>query len=396
MCYNVGMNISVGIVLFIVGTVGAFVVAAAAIAYLRTLSVYMGLKRLYRASFNVGMVAIAVLTSALIAQMLMEKNVPDMINTVASATTGVVTTDDGQIDEPQVEIKDDVASVEVDRTANAAAQGAADAGSKDESGSASASEPVAQPKNKLVPSFSVWTNVYKGHEYAYVEVENSVPYVYKPNAQGSFWYDLNNISAGRESGNIVIMANAGVFNMDTLQPVGTTIQNGKVVSDGEATKSKQTLVIDAEGNVGYIKSGAVSTSSSYVDVLTGKTVSGKKIVSAVTAFVPVVLNGKKATAYEKQFSNYRARSIFCVRGKGSYTLITNTGEGESGGWNFDDMATVSLRRGCQFAFNLDGGGSTSLAWRTSIHSGFSVYAATERYVPTFIVFTVDNLAPSGK
>lgn len=401
------MNTIFGIVLFVVGTLGAFVAATAAIAYLRTLSVYMGMKKLYRASFSTGMIAIAVLVSVLIGQMLTPVRAVGAVDTsseVISAGDSTETLEGGRSVEDAAETmpKDEVEPIEVAETENAQAPEVTNeveptTGAETTMGSSAVSQPSTTPRNALVPSFSVWSNVYKGKEYAYVEVENGVPYVYAPNYRGSFWYNLNNISAGRESSNIVVMANAGVFDMTTLQPIGTTIQNGKIVSSGEATKSKQTLVVDEDGNVGYINSGVVGISSSYIDVLTGKKVSGKKIVSAVTAFVPILINGKKATAYENQATGYRARSVFCVRGKGSYTLIANKGEGEDGGgWNFDDMVTVSQRRGCVFSFNLDGGGSTSLAWRTSVYSGFSAYVATERNDPTFIVFTSDNLAPSGK
>lgn len=374
MCYNGGMNTIFGIVLFTVGTLGAFVAATAAIAYLRTMSVYMNMKKLYRISFSAGMMVIAALLSVLIARMLMPSEIVEAVSDMSVAIT--------DIDSEKIAKK-------------------AIADSTEEIDKKIAREAV---KNASVLqasglNFNAWTSTYKGKEYAYVEIENSVPYVYAPDARGSFWYDINNIAAGRESGNITVIANAGIFN-DNTSPRGTLVQNGKVILAGENSKLENTLVIDDAGNVGYTNKAIENGTVEYTDALTGKKVSGRKIVSAVTAFSPIAINGKAATKYKNRvvnYSAYRARSIFCVRDKGSYILITNKGEGiDGGGWNFDDMAAVALRHECQFAFNLDGGGSTALAWRTSLDAGFTPYATTERYAPTFIVFTADNLAPAGK
>jgi exopolysaccharide biosynthesis protein len=416
------MNAMFGIVLFIVGTLGAFVAATAAIAYLRTMSVYMGMRKLYRASFNAGMILIAVLVSIFIAQMLMlggeadatDRVIPqDIAGEMVGEPEGEFSLDEKKEDknteatnntEPASEEnkaeKDNVAESKKNDVAEVKESDVVEAEENDAATAQNViSEESNRRKNSLAINIAAWSNIYKGKEYAYIEIENGIPYVYAPDARGSFWYDLNNISAGRESNNIVVMANAGVFN-DNTTPRGALVQNGNVISAGKSSKLNNTLVIDDAGNVGYTNKTIENGTVEYTDAVTGKKVSGRKIVSAVTAFSPIVINGKVATGYKtrvENYSAYRARSIFCMHSKGSYVLIANKGEGiDGGGWNFDDMATVALRRGCQFAFNLDGGGSTSLAWRTSIYDGFSAYVATERYAPTFIVFTADNLAPSGK
>lgn len=246
-----------------------------------------------------------------------------------------------------------------------------------------------------VPTFDVWRGYYKDFTYNFIEITNGTPYAYMPTNRGNFQSDLNNIVANREGGNIIIMANASVYNTTTTDPLGTTIQNQKIIAQNGG--SNWTLVVDEAGNVGYVKGAVNGTTTDYIDAKTGATVKNRKIVSAVYAFVPFVLNGKAQEEYRGNYQNaYRARQIFCVK-QNSYIIITNTGEGETGGgWNFDDMVQVANYRGCLSAFNLDGGGSTATAYRTTLNKNFSILATTERHDPTFIVFTADNLAPRGK
>ena len=397
--------------MFIIGTLGAFTTAAAGIAYLKISTIYSSLNRLYRALFKTGMITIAMLISVLIAQMAfsgIDVNITEDVSAAPATefsmeTEGVAETEEQKNKNTEEVIVQEIAADNTPEE-NIAPEENIVATETNVVPEQPAPQPtVAQPtetRSSIIPSFTAWSNIYKGHEYAYIEIEGGVPYVYAPNYRGSFWYDLNNISSGRESSNIVVMANAGIFNDDS-SPRGNTIQNGKIITSSNSNASiPQTLVIDEAGNVGYTNKAITNGVTDYTDALTGKNVSNRKIISAVTAFSPIVMNGKAATEYKSKVANYsayRARSIFCVKGKGSYTLITNTGEGENGGgWNCDDMVEVARRRGCVSAFNLDGGGSTALAWRKSLNQGFQTYATTERYDPTFIVFTADNLAPSGK
>lgn len=384
MCYNGGMSSIIGVVLFIIGTLGAFVSATAWIAYLKTMTAYMGLKKFYRALFSIGILTIATLTSVLMALLLISGQAAGSADGAAALTQPATETSaNDSLAAVDTDANDDLVAVEVET---------------EDAEVTEVTEDVAVTEPQTL-SLSADTGIYNGHEYAYVEVENGMPYVYLPNNRGTFWYDLNNIASGRESGNILIMANAGIFNNDT-SPRGTLVQNGNVLMAGSDAGIANTMVVDSEGNVGYTSKAISGDTVVYTDALTGETVSGRKIVSAVTAFSPIVINSEAATEYKSEVANYadyRARSIFCVRDKGSYTLISNKGEGiDGGGWNFDDMAAVSMQRGCRFAFNMDGGGSTALAWRDSLSSNFSTYVTTERHDPTFIVFTADNLAPSGK
>ena len=431
MCYNVDMNVF-GIILFTLGVVAAFGLARAAILYLKTFQGYQFLKKSQKLAFNLGIILIAGLFSVFSGMIFLSNETMQKAgNMVISWITGTNEKTIQEVNEPensvdkkakkQVELPDSFGEVEEKEIAgkteepknNEQENKPKEEKPEDKPEEKPEEKPTEKPapatempapvikKSTLIPSFTVWSNVYKGHKYAYVEVENGVPYVYAPTFRGNFADNINNIRLGKEGKNIVLIANAGIFNEVDSSPVGTAIQNGSVVvAKTKDDKIPRTLVIDETGNVGYTNKAIVNGTTSYTDAMTGKTISGRKIVSAVTGFTPVVINGKAATEYKTKianYSSYRARSMFCVRKNNAYTIITNTGEGiDGGGWNFDDMTTIALRRGCHFAFNFDGGGSTALAWRTSLSQGFTTYATTVRRDPTYIVFTADNRAPVGK
>ena len=392
--------------MFIIGTLGAFTTAAAGIAYLKISTIYSSLNRLYRALFKTGMITIAMLISVLIAQMAfsgINVNITEDVLAAPATEFNMETEEVAETEKQENKDSEDVATQEVAIDNTPKENIAPEENIVAPEANVVPEQPELQPvieqpvetASPTVPSFTAWSNIYKGHEYAYIEVENGIPYVYAPNYRGSFWYDLNNISSGRESNNIVVMANAGTFS-DNTNPLGTVIQNGKIIAkNGGGGGHSWTLVVDEFGNVGYVDGSLESDVTDYIDAKTGETIKNRKIISAVYAYIPFIINNKIVNE-QQGYSNYRARQIFCVK-QNSYMFITNTGEGENGGgWNFDDMVEVARRRGCVSAFNLDGGGSTALAWRTSLNQGFQTYATTERYDPTFIVFTADNLAPSGK
>ena len=250
----------------------------------------------------------------------------------------------------------------------------------------------------IIPNFSIFKGYYKNFSYNFIEIENGTPYAYMPEDRKNFQKDLDNIVKNREGGNIVVIANAGTFDMATSEPLGVTIQNGYIVAKEGQSSSGWTLVVDENNNVGYVKGPIVDNKSvNYIDAKTGKLVRNRKIISAVYAFFPFILNNQIVNEkYKGAYSPFRARQIFCVK-QNSYVIITNTGEGkDGGGWNFNDMIQVAKYRNCLSAFNLDGGGSTATAYRTNLNQNFTVLATTKRHDPTFIVFTADNLAPRGK
>lgn len=242
-------------------------------------------------------------------------------------------------------------------------------------------------------------------EYNYIEIKNATPYVYMPKAHNGFAEVLNNIKNGTEGNNILIIANAGTFDMKKGTPTGVTIQDGKVFSNKSVSYS--TLVIDEDGSIGFT-SGNVDADKmtrgevAYTDGLTGQTISGKKIVSAVSHFTPLLVNGESAK--NKYYSgnpgdhyNLKAqRQIICIKADKTNAIITGKNDGRGGGpggWKDDDMIKIAKEENCHFAFNLDGGGSISTAWRNTINDSFTSYDTSTRLIPSYIVYTDNNLPP---
>ncbi len=379
MCYNQGMNLF-GIILFAIGVVAAFGLALTVISRLKTIQGYRRLRRWRRIAFNTEILLLSFFFSVLVGQIFLPDDFGTSINGADEGVEDTFIESSENESKKQVILPDTFGEIVENELIEKMGE---------TSGKKSASK----------PSFTVWSNVYKGFKYSYVEVENGVPYVYAPTFRGNFAQNINNIRIGEEGKNILVIANAGVFEGES-SPVGAVIQNGNVIqTKAKKDSSSRTLVMDEGGNVGYTGEAVTGNVVTYTDAITGKTVEGRKIVSAVTGFTPIVINGKVATKFKKKVANYadyRARTVFCVRKNNAYTIITNTGEGENGGWDFGDMAAVALRRDCQFAFDLDGGGSTALAWRTLLSQNFNIYATTIRKTPTYIVFTADNLPPATK
>lgn len=255
-----------------------------------------------------------------------------------------------------------------------------------------------QPEN---PTYVVKNATYKNKNYQYVEAKNAIPYVYTQSTKITFTKRLSRIETEKDESNILIIANAGEFNTDNYTPVGVTIENGKTITNKKA--AHPIFVVDEDGNVGFADKSATASSlkegtASYTSGLTNEQVTGKKIVSAVTGFSPIVISGEIANEYSKEkshYSNYRERQIICIKKDKTYVMISNKNDGEAnGGWNFNDMAKVSIERGCYFAYNMDGGGSTAIGTRTNAKDKFNIYRSGNRKVPTYIVFTSDNKAPT--
>ena len=393
-----------GVILFIAALVAIFAMDVFSVSYLKTALLDLRMRKPGFFLGSAGICLVSIALSLIMAGAFLESPVKADADTVEVPKAGVVVEDktEEKAEESKAE-KIKAGATEVEETKAEAPESKEPESKQPEAKQpeVAAPAPVVQPKTEvksaLVPSFEVWKGYYKGFSYNFIDIKNGTPYVYMPASRGNFQSDLNNIVNNREGGNIVVMANAGIFDMTTIEPLGVTIQNSKIVAENTASNSNWTLVVDENGNVGYVQGAVKGTTTDYIDARTGKTVKNRKIVSAVYAFVPFVLNNEAQESFRSAYQNaYRARQIFCVK-QDSYIIITNTGEGETGGgWNFDDMAQVAEYRGCISAFNLDGGGSTATAYRTTLNRGFTIYATTLRRDPTFIVFTADNLAPRGK
>ena len=234
---------------------------------------------------------------------------------------------------------------------------------------------------------------------AYRAVETSagaIPYVYTPN--GGYAQNPSTVASKLKKKKVLVIANAGTFNMGTGRASGIVIAKGKRVQDHKKSEC-QALVIDRYGQ----NPGWVSAASNAKSLIAGKTqyndMYGKKVKGAVysasSCYGPLVVGGKISYKYAKikdHYVNRRARSIFCAKKSGNsikYAIISNRNEGSGGGWDFSRMAKAAKNYGCTFAYNFDGGGSTVLYTRKKTSSSFSHYGGS-RSVPTYIIFTADN------
>ncbi len=205
------------------------------------------------------------------------------------------------------------------------------------------------------------------------------PFVYAPNGADSgkkTTYDLSHAEGW------LLAINAGVFNMSNCTPYGILIEGGNVLpcsAKGEHSGCKH-LTIDTNGNLGYAESNADA-----------QTLKANGIVSAVTGFMPIIVNYQKVPSSEwnsvSHYTDNAQRQIIGQFGNGDYAIITCEGRGfdNSDGWTIEEAQNICQKHGLKFAYNLDGGGSTETMVGLK-HINTIYENTTGRVVPTFIVF----------
>jgi uncharacterized protein YjdB len=267
--------------------------------------------------------------------------------------------------------------------------------------------------------------------YKYINLSGLTPYVYAPTGAGSSTDSdflnvvdmMNNATYGGKLNNIVVAINAGLFYSpdggrsycyNLREADGVLISNGVVLKSVESIYQTESdvLVIDEDGNVGYTDYYAdadklVSGEGYYRDIR-GKLVTGKKIISAVTGFVPFVINGKnvynaadtKLSGYHNYVSHYTAaapRQIFGVKADGSYGVLTS-GTYADAKWTLNQAAELAIAEGFVFAYNFEGGSTAGTTYATGSGDSYAVtnfvpQNSAGRRMPTYLVFTANNVAP---
>lgn len=260
--------------------------------------------------------------------------------------------------------------------------------------------------------------------YKRVTVWGLTPYVFMPTGAGSENPDDFLTVTGmteRYGGEYAIVAaiNAGIFyNAGTPTQYGFHFReaDGVVIADGVVLKSCESidhsecdiLVIDEDGAPGWTDysadADALAAGDGYYYDVNGDLVTGKKIVSAVTGFVPIVVGGENVYdpadallhGYDNYVAHYTAaapRQVFGVRDDGAYVLLSSVT-----GWTLDTAAHAAVTEDCVFAYALDGGGSAETVLGHTDSGGYTARTVRsqfrgERPLPTFLVFTADNKAP---
>lgn len=258
--------------------------------------------------------------------------------------------------------------------------------------------------------------------YSVVTVSGMKPYVFMPTGAGSdtasdFLSVHGMIEKYGEQYHILAAINAGIFYAGGGDQLGFHYReaDGVVIAGGTVLKSTESIdhtecdifVVDEDGNVGWADYFAdadalAAGTGTYYDIY-GKEVSGKKIYSAVTGFVPILVGGEVLydpdagmnRGYDNFVGHYfqlAQRQIFGVREDGSFALITNTTA-----WTLETAAEAAKAEGCVFAYNFDGGGSAGTVTGQFENNGKGgpVYSAqtvsrqpyNDTPQPTFIIFT---------
>ena len=257
--------------------------------------------------------------------------------------------------------------------------------------------------------------------YVCVTVSDRTPYVFVPTGAGSA--DASDYSTVAQMAasygarwGITAAVNGGIFyNAGTptqycfsyKQPDGMVIAGGVVLKSTESIDHSECdiLVIDEDGGIGWTEywadADALTAGTGHYYDMYGRPVTGKRIVSAVTGFVPILVGG--APVYDENdellhgYDNYvghyaqsAVRQIIGVKEDGTIVLLSNLT-----GWTLEQAAKAALREDCVFAYNLDGGGSaeTVLVEEDGSVRIVREQSRGERTMPTYIVFTDDDSVP---
>ena len=183
---------------------------------------------------------------------------------------------------------------------------------------------------------------------------------------------------------------------DSNAPYSYLVYNGQVLTD-------------AKNDINNFHSGTAKSilcvyknddGSCYCELRTSdEGLRGDEWQAVAANFAMVVKNGKLVTTKVSRSGN-AARSMIGVKENGTLVLVMNDGRGANNSLGFSpyEEGEAMLALGCKWAFNCDGGGSSSFITKRAGESNFSMRCVpcdgAER--PTInSVFVVSNVAPTG-
>lgn len=214
--------------------------------------------------------------------------------------------------------------------------------------------------------------------------QKQYPFVFVPN--GSNGATLSALTMMHNYGWYFGM-NAGVFDLNetgTKKPYLITIEDETII-DGLYyewfANTSFVLTINDDGVLGYADKVANGT--------TAQGVLNDGAVSAVTGFIPIVVNGVASSVGGEYLerTDRGQRQVIGQFANGNYCIITAEGRNfdNSTGFTALELQEICVNLGLYFAFMLDGGGSTeTVIGDEQINT---IYEGTYgRLVPSFIVF----------
>lgn len=148
------------------------------------------------------------------------------------------------------------------------------------------------------------------------------------------------------------MINAGIFNTSTLALRGNTIVNGDIISSekfesGETTPA-QVLVIADNGQLGVLDSAN----------LTANQILAAGYKNSVQGWYSTMVNG--ASTFLGGDSCHGRSAIGQKPNNGDYVFLVCPSNVNSFGISGEDINTILKGEGCDFAYMLDGGGSSAM------------------------------------
>ena len=240
-------------------------------------------------------------------------------------------------------------------------------------------------------------------DYAYDSATGanySVIRVYKTKRDGSQQYPFVRCPGFMKASSLAadedwcLIINAGLGWDGSID--GVAIQNGSVINGNIASYHAGSipLTIDANGDLGT--ASASDTGASIIaSNVTQNGVITSGIVSAICGFCPIIENFAPTDSFPSvsnvtHFADNAQRQIIGQFANGDYAIVSCAGRNtnNSDGWTLAEAQTVCVKLGIKFAYNLDGGTSTSTFLGKK--PVWDYMAGTNRIVPSFIVFNGTN------
>ncbi len=183
-----------------------------------------------------------------------------------------------------------------------------------------------------------------------------------------------------EENNAIFAVNGDYYG---FRDIGLIIRNGTLYRD-EARRApdNEALTIDNNGNFGIAEEGDIS----------GESLIGEGILQSFSFGPILVKDGEKADISTKVSERKNPRTAIGQIYPLHYIFIVVDGRSnESSGMTLDELAKVFINRGASIAYNLDGGGSSSM-WLNGrlINNPTDGKSSGERSISDIIYIGEDN------
>lgn len=179
--------------------------------------------------------------------------------------------------------------------------------------------------------------------------------------------DTESIAARNDA---VLAINGDYYNHDVS--IGITLRNGELFKDKHAPRDL--LIADVNGDLRVVLRGDRGTKKERL--ITGEELTAESAWQVFEFGPALIVDGQACTLPENGkyfiYTNERIREPRTVIGQiAPLHYVVLVADGRRNGWSeegmkFPEMQEVLLERGCQTAYNLDGGGSTTLFFNGEI------------------------------